>query len=94
MSSGKQFSRNVKSIGLTSWGFTADVNPILTQLTGSVTASGTTVTGNGTSFLTNLVVGDYINVGGSSYRVTAIASQNSLTIGTSLTATNSAYSYN
>ena len=92
MSSGKQFSRNVKSIGLTSWGFTADVNPILTQLTGSVTASGTTVTGNGTSFLTNLVVGDYINVGGSSYRVTAIASQNSLTIGTSLTATNSAYS--
>ena len=92
MNTGKQFSRNVKSIGLTSTGFTADVSAFLTPLIGSVTASGTTVTGNGTSFLTDLVVGDYINVGGSSYRVNAIASQVSITIGSSLTATNAAYS--
>ena len=92
MVSGKQFSRNVKSIGLNSTGFTADIKPITTQLIGSVTASGTTVTGNGTSFLTDLVVGDYINVGGSSYRVTVIATQNSLTLSSSLTATNSTYS--
>lgn len=91
MVSGKEFSRHVKSIGLNSWGFTADINPIASQLLGSVTASGTTVTGNGTSFLTDLIVGDYINVNGTSYRVTAIASQNSLTIGASLTATNAAY---
>lgn len=92
MVTGKQFTRHVKQIGLNSWGFTADISPLITQLIGSVTASGTTVTGNGTSFLTDLVVGDYINVAGTSYRVTAIASQTSLTIGASLTATNSAYS--
>jgi len=92
MASGKQFSRNVKSFGLTSTGFTADVNPITTPLIGSVTAAGTTVTGNGTSFLTDLIVGDYIYVNNASYRITAIASQVSLTISASLTATNAAYS--
>jgi hypothetical protein len=92
MASGKQFSRNVKSFGLTSTGFTADVNAITTPLIGSVTAAGTTVTGNGTSFLTDLIVGDYIFVNGGSYRVTAIASQVSLTLSASLTATNAAYS--
>lgn len=91
MVSGKQFSRNVKSIGLNSTGFTADIKPITTQKIGSVTAAGTTVTGNGTSFLTDLIVGDYINVSGTSYRITAIASQNSLTLSSSLTATNSTY---
>ncbi len=92
MNSGKEFSRHVKSIGLNSTGFTADVNPITTPLIGSVTASGTAVTGNGTSFLTELVVGDYIYVNGASYRVTAVASQTALTISASLTATNAAYS--
>ena len=92
MNAGKEFNRHVKQLELTSWGFTADVSPITTPLIGSVTAAGTTVTGTGTSFLTDLVAGDYIYVGGSGYRVASIASQTSLTLGTSLTATGSAYS--
>lgn len=92
MNTGKEFNRHVKQLELTSWGFTADVNPITTALIGSVTAAGTTVTGTGTSFLTDLVAGDYIYVNGAGYRVASIASQTSLTLGTSLTATGSAYS--
>jgi hypothetical protein len=92
MNNGKSFDRHVKQVSAISSGFTADVTPILTPLIGSVTAAGTTVTGTGTSFLTDLVVGDYIYVGGASYKVTAIASQTSLTIGASLTVTGSAYS--
>jgi hypothetical protein len=92
---GYTFDRHVKSMfyngGSAATSFSADINPNVTQLIGSVTASGTTVTGTGTSFQTDLVTGDYISVNGSLYRVTAIASQVSLTIGTSLTATGSAY---
>jgi hypothetical protein len=91
MNPGKDFNRHVKQLALLSSGFSTDINPILTQLTGSITASGTSVTGNGTSFLTDLIVGDYIYVNGLSYRVDAIAGQNSLTLSSSLTATNSAF---
>ena len=53
---------NVKSIFYdrtnTKLNFSADISPVVTQLIGSVTAAGTTVTGTGTSFLTDLVVGD------------------------------------
>ena len=91
MNAGKDFNRHVKQVALIASGFSADINPILTQLTGSITASGTTVTGNGTSFLTDLIAGDYIYVNGASYRVDSIAGQNSLTLSSSLSATNSAF---
>jgi hypothetical protein len=96
LNSGYTFDRHVKSVffngGSAATSFTADVNPITTQLIGSVTAAGTTVTGTGTSFQTDLIVGDYISVAGGLYRVTAIASQTSLTIDASLTTTGATYS--
>jgi hypothetical protein len=96
MVSGYTFDRHVKSIfysgGSPAASFTADINPITAQLIGSITAAGTAVTGTGTSFQTDLIVGDYISVGGSLYRVSAIASQVALTLGAALTTTGSAYS--
>jgi prepilin-type N-terminal cleavage/methylation domain-containing protein len=53
---------------------------------GTVTASSTTVTGSGTTFTTRLSVGDYIVINGNIRRVTAIASNTSLTINLTLTA--------
>lgn len=94
MTNGKSFERHVKQIAAVSSGFSADINPILTPKIGSVTASGTAVTGTGTSFLTDLVVGDYIRVGTTNHLVSAIASQNTLTLdaATPLTVTGSAFS--
>jgi hypothetical protein len=55
-------------------------------LTGTVTVAGTTVTGVGTAFLTEMNVGDYIMISGSTFReVTAIATNLSLTIDEALT---------
>ena len=96
---GYDFARDVKSFyynisGDPNLSFTADVDPVdttLNQLLGSVTAAGTTVTGNGTSFQSDLRAGDYISVAGALHRVNSIASQVSLTLDSSLTATNSAY---
>lgn len=67
--------------------FSADINPITLRLVGSVTASSTSVVGTGTSFQTDLVVGDYIILGTELRRVTAIASQNALTVNASVTVT-------
>lgn len=93
---GYTFDRHVKSIyfsgGSPAASFSADVNPITTQLIGSITAAGTSVTGTGTSFQTDLIVGDYISVGGVVYRVTVITSQVALTLGATLTTTGSTYS--
>jgi len=52
------------------------------QITGSVSVSqgSATVTGSGTAFSTNLVVGDYIVIRGQSYRVLNITSNTSLSI--------------
>lgn len=92
MNSGFDFSRDVKSFfvnnGGTKLNFTADVdNSRLVRLIGSVTASGTTVTGTGTSFQTDLKVNDVIVVGGNRRRVTGITSQNSITVDASVTVT-------
>jgi hypothetical protein len=58
----------------------------LVRLIGSATASSsTTITGSGTSFQTTLKVGDYIFLGTALRRVTAIASQVSLTVDSSIT---------
>ncbi|MGG6297742.1 tail fiber domain-containing protein [Leptolyngbya sp. AN02str] len=47
---------------------------------GTITSSGTTVNGNDTLFTTQLQVGDWIVASGQTRRITAIASNNSLTI--------------
>ena len=94
MYSGYDFKRNVKSIyynnpaGSAVVDFSADIVPIATRLVGAATASAsTTITGTGTSFQTDLVVGDYISLGGTYRRVTAIASQISLTVDQSTSVT-------
>ena len=94
MFSGYDFKRNVKSIyyNNTAGGavvdFSGDIVPIPARLVGAATASSsTTITGSGTSFLTDLVVGDYISLGGTYRRVTAIASQNSITVDQSTSVT-------
>lgn len=92
MISGYDFKQNVKSIyfsgGTTVTSFSADIVPITTRLIGSVTAAAsTTITGTGTSFQTDLTVGDYISLGGTYRRVTAIASQISLTVDAATTVT-------
>ncbi len=99
---GYDFGRDAKCIYATATSgssdanlaFTADIQPITlstNNLTGFVTAAGTTVTGSGTSFTADFRAGDYINVSGSVYRIASIASATSLTLDTSLTATNSRY---
>ena len=61
---------------------------ILKRLIGSATAAGTaTITGNGTSFQTDLKTGDYILLGGTLRRVIAIGSQISLTVESVVTVT-------
>jgi hypothetical protein len=90
MNSGIDFARDVKQMSVAN--FTANINPVTTILTGSVTASAsTTVTGTGTLFLTQLMVNDWISIGGVSYQVTAIASNYSLTVSVPLTVTGSTF---
>lgn len=63
--------------------FSANINPIVKQLVGSVSQeAGTTltVTGNGTSFQTDLVAGDYIYLGNTLNRVASIQTQQTLTV--------------
>ena len=84
LNSGVDFNTKVKSFVGTA--FSANVNPIVTQLIGSVSQTGTTdVTGNGTSFQTDLVVGDYVYMGTTLARVTAISSQQAMTVDSSNT---------
>jgi hypothetical protein len=67
--------------------FSADIRPQTRRLIGSVSQSTNTVTGSGTSFQTDLIVGDYVLVGTTLSRVTAIAGQQSMTVDTSATQT-------
>lgn len=88
------FNRKVKSFflsgGSAALSFSADINPVLTRVAGAATASSsTTITGAGTSFQTDFVVGDVISFGGTLRRVTAIASQVSLTVDAATTVTGS-----
>jgi hypothetical protein len=100
MNSGYDFNRDVKSVyhvGSSSdvnLNFTADVerstavgSGTLVRLIGSASVADTTstVVGAGTSFQTDLKVGDYILLGTALRRVTAIASQISLTVDTAFT---------
>lgn len=93
MIAGKSFERNAKS--LNSGSFSCNITPAYTQLVGSASATSAspTITGVGTSFLSDLVVGDFISIGTVTGFVTAIASQTSLTLSAnaSATVTGSAY---
>lgn len=85
MNSGYNFNRDVKQLyiagGSTALNFTADVFPVLTQLSGAVTASNSsTVSGTGTLFLTELKVGDYVSIDDNIRRVEAIVSNNVMTV--------------
>lgn len=102
MVNGKNFSSNAKSFyfsrqsgGLVDpqVSFSADVNPTVVPINGSVTTyssyptkgASTTLTGIDTSFQTQLSVGDYISVAGNVVRVTAVNSQNQIVVNTSIT---------
>lgn len=95
----KDFNKNVKQFYYNSAGsqyqdFSADIVPVTKAITGSGTTyssyptkgASTTVTGIGTSFQTDLTVGDYIYVGTSLVRVVTISSQNTIVVSSSITA--------
>jgi hypothetical protein len=98
MNTGYDFNRDVKSVyhagssADANLNFTADIESTtavgsgtVVRLIGNATASSsTTITGAGTSFQTDLRVGDYIFLGTTLRRVTAIASQISLTVDASI----------
>jgi hypothetical protein len=96
MNPGYSFNTDVKCFANTAAGtaarnFTADISPVTTQLIGSVTASSTTITGSGTSFLTDLKVNDLVligGVGGSYRKVTAVSAQGTITVDSTITVTN------
>jgi hypothetical protein len=95
MNTNYKFNSDVKSFyysgGSAATSFTADISPVVTPLLGSVTASSTTVTGTGTSFLTDLKINDLVLIGGQltgSYRrVTAVSAQGTITVDSSITVT-------
>jgi hypothetical protein len=100
MNTGYDFNRDVKSFyhaGSSTdanLNFTADIerptavnSGKLVRLIGSVTASSDTVVGTGTSFQTDLKVGDYIFLGTSLRRVLTIGSQVGLTVDATVTVT-------
>jgi hypothetical protein len=91
MVAGYDFNRDVKSFyysgGSAPLSFTADISPVTTQLIGTYTFSTTTITGQGTSFQTDLSVGDYIYLGLELRRVVTITAQQTLTVDVAPTAT-------
>jgi hypothetical protein len=100
MNSGKDFNRNVKSFyyagtgGDSNLSFSSDINPVSKTLIGSVSGSGTALTGVGTSFQTDLTSGDYIVIDGVMVRITGTpSSQNAAAIVSgAFTGTGKAYS--
>ncbi len=89
MNSGKFFERDVKQIySNNSYSdFTADISPVLTQLTGSVITTNTsnTITGIATRFTSETKVGDYITIQGTQFRVGGITNAVSITANTNAT---------
>lgn len=90
MNEGKSFATDVRSFYELSETFTADIDPVKTRLTGSVSASSsTTLTGIGTNFENELNVGDYILINDTNLRrVNAIGGQQSLTLDSSVNVSN------
>jgi hypothetical protein len=69
MNTGYNFDRQVKSIGTTTNSFTANISGNLKPLVGSISTSGATMTGVGTSFVTDLIPGDIVFLPGTSINV-------------------------
>jgi len=97
MNPGYAFNTDVKGFAYTApsdsnLNFTADISPVNKQLIGSVTVSGTstTVTGTGTSFLTDLRVNDLVLISGtgaSYFRlVSSITNQNVIVVDATVSA--------
>jgi len=88
MTAGYVFEKDVKQIYVDNSGyvdFTADISPTLLQLTGSVTTSnvtgtGNTVTGIASRFTDEVRVNDIITVNDVKYRVTLIANSSSMNV--------------
>ena len=89
INSGSDFNRDVK--GLFVGGFSADISPVVTNITGTYTysfpGSVPTITGQGTSFQTDLSVGDYIYLGADLRRIETLTAQNTLTIDAAISTT-------
>lgn len=83
---GYSFTNDAKQLvyinSLYSEDFTADVVEELDNLTGTVstTNASSTIQGIGTRFLTELKVGNYINVAGSTHRVTAVTNDTTISV--------------
>lgn len=79
---GYSFSRDVKGfyVARSTGNFSCAISPIEVNLMGTISVNAKAVTGVGTSFLSELKVGDYIKVDGQSRKVTKINSQSSLEI--------------
>lgn len=92
LNNGYDFNTDVKSFygttNTSSTHFTADIQPISKPLVGSVSQSTFSVTGNGTSFETDLQVGDYVYIDTTLSRVATITSQQAMTVDNSATHTN------
>lgn len=86
LKSGYSFGRDVKSFYMSRGigNFSANISPIETSLSGTISVDGTTVTGVGTSFLSELKTGDYIRVYGQLRRVEKINTQSSMTLSSAL----------
>ena len=99
LNTNKDFNRDVKAVVFET-SFAANTNPILNPMIGSVIVSGTNVTGTGTSFQTDLRVGDYIIFNDQIRQVTGptddgkiLKYQTSLTINESATGSGVSISY-
>ena len=86
MDTGYSFTNNAKQLvyinDMYSSDFTADVVEELANLTGTISTVGasSTITGIGTRFLTQLSVGNYINVAGDTHRVTSITADTLISV--------------
>ena len=96
VAAGKNFARDAKYAFSSGSGssaatrFSSQLQPVLNELTGSLSASSasTTVTGVNTVFITELKQYDYVSINGLEYQVTGvISSNNSITIDTAITVT-------
>ncbi len=70
-----------------------NVIPVSANLSGTVSTSTTTVTGAGTTFNSDFVVGDIITIGGVSRRIVSITSNTSLEIASALASEASSTTY-
>jgi hypothetical protein len=87
---GKTLDFDVKSFHNSN--FTADIKPLLSKLSGSVTSNNsTTITGTGTIFVDELELNDWIYIGNETIRrrVVSITNDNSLVVDSAVTTTGS-----